>query len=118
MTINELITRVNTEKPNSFQTEDLLKYINAIEAEVAEQLGVAAEVYTSDDLGSELLAPSPYDRLYISWLKANIDFANEEYASYENNQAQHIQDFMDFTDYIVRDRVADISIPTRFINVM
>jgi hypothetical protein len=36
-----------------------------------------------------------------------IDLANEELASYQNNAAQHVQDFRDFTDWVVRSGVAD-----------
>lgn len=121
MTINNLLAKVKDEKPNSFGDERLIAFINEIEIEVAEQLRIVpAPQYTSEDTESDLLVPAPYDRLYVSYVKAMIDFANEEYASYENNQAQHVQDFRDFVDWVVRTKQAtdtDNYWPSRLRNV-
>jgi len=106
MTINELLNKIVKQKPNSFTQADLIAFVNEIEAEVAEQLGITGEdvpVYDTTDLSTELLVGAPYDRLYVSYLKAQIDYATEEYDSYANNQAQHVQDFQDFTDWVVRE---------------
>lgn len=105
MTIQELLNKVNEEKPNSFPTSKIVQFINEVEPEVAEQLNInPAPSYTeeSDDLEASLLAAKPYDRLYISYVKAQIDYANEEYASYQLNAEQHTQDFRDFVDWVVR----------------
>lgn len=103
MTINKLLAKIRDEKPNSFGDERLIAFINEIEVEVAEQLKIEpAPVYTTESTETALIAPAPYDKLYVSYVKAMIDFANEEYASYENNQLQHSQDFRDFVDWIVR----------------
>lgn len=124
MTINTLLAKVKDEKPNSFGDERLIAFINEIEIEVAEQLHVepAPEYENTEESRSEaLLAPAPYDRLYVSYVKSQIDYANEEYESYENNRAQHVQDFRDFVDWIVRTKqVIDIDNywPARFKNVM
>lgn len=118
MTISGLITEVKEEKPNTFTDEKLLSFINKIEYEVAERLCDDFEPYTSID-DTELLAADPYSNLYVSYVKAKIDFANEEYASYQLNQAQHIQDFRDFIDWVVRTGQAiESSIPSRFRNIM
>ena len=106
MTIEALISKVQEEKPNSFQTPKLLEFINEIEAEVAEQLRAFAPVYDEGDMERKLLAAAPYDKLYVSYLKSMIDYANEEIESYQNNAVQHVQDFRDFTDWVVRSGVA------------
>jgi hypothetical protein len=36
-------------------------------------------------------------------VKARIDYANEEFDAYENDIAQHNQEFRDYTDWIVRE---------------
>lgn len=105
MTIQSLITKIREEKPNTFTDSMLLSYVNEIEVEVAEQLSEKYEPHTEVDT-TTLLAPAPYDRLYVSYVKAMIDYANEEYASYQMNQMQHVQDFRDFTDWVVREGVA------------
>lgn len=103
MTIKSLIELIQEEKPNTFSNEKLVAYINDIELEVAEEFGQEIRPYTwEDDQDTELLALPPNDRLYVSFLKAKIDYANEEYESYSNNSAQHIQDFQDFVDWVVK----------------
>ena len=117
MTIKGLIDKVKEEKPNTFTDEKLLSFVNEIETDVAEQLIEEFDPYeTVDD--TTLLAPAPYDRLYVSYLKAMIDYSNEEYASYQLNQAQHVQDFTDFINWIVRENKAVESVlPSRFRNI-
>lgn len=115
MTIQLLLDKVNDEKPNSFGTARLISFINEIEHEVAEQLKTEFDTeYTEDDMDAVLLAEKPYDRLYVSYVKAMIDYANEELASYQNNQVQHAQDFSDFTDWVVRTNQAkERTVPVR-----
>lgn len=118
MTIQKLINKVQEEKPNSFSTAKYYEYINEIEADVADQLNLDFEAYTQDDADEELIVPHPYDRLYVSYVKAMIDYANEEYASYQLNQEQHVLDFTDFVNWIVRTGQTDRTIiPSRFSNV-
>ena len=101
MTIRRLIDKVQKEKPNTFENEELLEYINEVEYETAEQLAVGFEPYTDVD-DTELLVPEPYSRLYVSYVKSQIDYANEEYASYQLNAEQHTADFRDFVNWVVR----------------
>ena len=121
MTVRDLLNKIYKEKPNSFTEADLIAYINEIEAEVAEQLHVEdVPVYTyehDDELDRVLLAPAPYDRLYVSYVKMQIDYATEEYDAFANNQAQHNQDFQDFVDWIVRTGQVKKKYPFRFRNV-
>ena len=122
MTIRKLLNKVNEEKPNSFGTERLISFINEVEVEVAEQLAYdenETPVYTEANMDSMLIAPAPYDRLYVSYVKSQIDYANEEYASYQNTAAQHVQDFRDFVDWVVREGKAYETVtPRRFRNIM
>ena len=117
MTIRKLIDKVQEEKPNTFDEVKLLEFINEIETEVAHEFSDEFELYTVVD-GTELIAPAPYDRLYVSYLKAMIDYANEEYASYQMNQMQHVQDYGDFVDWVVRENVnVESVVPARFRNI-
>lgn len=123
MTLRDLINKISEEKPNSFSEAKLISFVNEVEAEVAEELNEAeAPVYKyehDDELDKVLLAPAPYDRLYVSYVKAMIDYTNEEYDSYANNQAQHVQDFRDFVDWVVRTgRARDENAVRRFRNIL
>lgn len=125
MTIRELLNKISKEKPNSFSEAELISFVNEVEAEVAEELrmdavDVPVYIYEHDeDLDKVLIAPAPYDRLYISYVKAMIDYTNEEYDSYANNQAQHVQDYRDFVDWVVRTgQAARNNAVTRFRNIL
>lgn len=120
MTIQSLINKVQEEKPNSFADSKLVAYIDEIETDVAEQLCVDRDTeYTAEDsMNVTLLAPAPYDRLYVSWLKSQIDYANEEYTSYQLNADQFNSDFTEFINWIVRTGQApEYAFPSRFRNV-
>ena len=117
MTIKGLIDKVQEEKPNTFSNAKLLSFVNEIETDVAEQMCEEFVPYETVD-ETELLAPAPYDRLYVSYVKAMVDYSNEEYPSYQLNAEQHRQDFTDFINWIVRENVVVESvIPSRFVNV-
>lgn len=119
ITLSTLIQQVAEEKPNAFKPAKLTSFINDIESQVVEDLDTDKEFIPYDyakDSGKLLIVPQPYARLYKSWLKAQIDFANEDYESYANNLAQHNQDYAEYFDYIVRVGEAVNTTPTRFSN--
>lgn len=121
MTITELINKVQEEKPNTFTTEKMISFINELEPEVAEQfLLEECPEYDASSMNTELLAPDPYSRLYVSYLKSQVDYANEEYPSYQLNRDQHVQDFRDFVDWVIRTRQTEEvnTFPRRVINIL
>lgn len=119
MTISELINKVNAEKPNGFSEEHLLLFINECEAQVQEFLGVDAvdrvKYELKYDKDEELIAPSPYDGLYEAFLKAKMDYINEEHESYENNQVQFSSIFYEYKAYAMREGLVKTK-PLRFSN--
>lgn len=118
MTLQELLTKVKDEKPNAFGDERLINFVNEIEGTVAEQLHTNPVRYTADDMSKELLAKFPYDTLYVSWVKAQIDYAHEEYPSYQLNQEQFSADMEEFIDWIVRTgQAVEAVFPSRFRNI-
>ena len=119
MTIQTLVNKVQIEKPNSFPDEKILQFINEVEQDVSEELREEEDFVPYEEIDdTRLKAPAPYDRLYVSYLKAQIDYANEEYPSYQLNAEQHAQDFSDFADFVVRTGRAEVvEIPSRFKNV-
>lgn len=121
MTIRELLAKVRQEKPNSFQTAKLIEFLNEVEHDAAEQLNEEFSGYTDSDARDSvevtLLVPAPYDKLYISFLKAKIDHANEELASYQNHAAQFTEDFAEFIDWVVRKKKEKEKVlPKRFLH--
>lgn len=120
MTLVTLIEQVKEEKPNSFTPEKLTSFVNDIEAQIQDELDGDKKFKPydySEDGSVDLLAPAPYDRLYKSYLKAQIDYANEEIELYANNIAQFNQDYTDYLNYIVRENKAVNRVPPRFKNI-
>lgn len=115
MKLSELLAKINDEKKNAFGNERLINFVNEIEGTVAEQLHKNPVRYTTNDMDKDLLAPFPYDTLYVSWVKAQIDYAHEEYASYQLNQEQFSADMEELVDWIVRTgQAVEAVFPSRF----
>lgn len=89
MTILTALSEANKLRPND--ADDSIKInqlFRGLEGEVAEMIGVDPPEYTydpADPEDMELLMPYPYDDIYIWYLCAQIDLANEETALYEND---------------------------------
>ena len=93
MKLIEAITTVNKIKPNAYDNASLLYWINQLDAMVQSSVMKVPKEdivdYTlPDDADTELFIGKPYEDCYITWLSAQIDFANQETASYENHQAK------------------------------
>ena len=104
MKLSELIQQVKDEKPNGFNNDKLTGFVNEIEADIRQFLKDETKwrpYNYANDGGEALIAPAPFDRLYVSYLKARIDYCNEEYESFANNQAQHQSDYDDFKAYAI-----------------
>ena len=140
MQVRELIDKVNTEKPNSFTDKYLLSLVNEVEAMVydyletpdveriyhvfseIEESGESGESGTSGEeegLMRELLVPEPYSSMYESYLRARLDYANEEYDLYANNTAQFNEDMDAYRAYAMRHGLVDTSyLPDKITNWM
>ena len=105
MTVQELINKVNKEKPNGFAEADLISFINEIEAQVCDEMGETIVQYTTSDTdkAKTLKVPAPYDKLYLSYVIARVDKADDELNSYANNLVQHNSDYQEFVSWIVRE---------------
>ena len=120
MKLAACIEDVKQEKPNSFGETKLTSFINELEAMVQEYLGIAPEniiVYDWAENGNkELIVKAPYDAMYKSWLKAKIDYANEEYYSYANNQAQFVSEYEEWKAYAISSGQVEAKVPLRIKN--
>ncbi|MBQ5712278.1 MAG: hypothetical protein IIV61_06675 [Oscillospiraceae bacterium] len=90
MTVLEAIGGVDELKPNAYTQEEKVRWLSEVDARVKTLIldgreGVFAPFYGYDpewDLGRELLAPAPFDTMYLRWLEAKIDYHNEELDGY------------------------------------
>ena len=85
MQLLDALDSANKLRPNDAHDDIKAQQLFAgLEGEVAEMMGVDApeNTYPTD---TELLMPFPYDDIYIWYLCAQIDLANEETQLYEND---------------------------------
>ena len=87
MTIAQALDRVDQQKPNMISADMKISFLIEIDQVIHEELvlthehTLAEEVkpqYDRDtDPGTELIMPSPYDKLYEYWLMARIDLETD-----------------------------------------
>ena len=112
MTIEQAIAKIDSLKPNTYTEMDKLEWLNEldgrIKAEIVDTHEDADEVsyfgYNEDtDLEmTTLIVPSPYDDIYIKWLESKIDYANAEYAKYNNSSTAFNNAYSAFERYYNR----------------
>lgn len=88
MTILEAIERVDSLRHNTFSQAEKIGWLNQVDALLAQELlhtheGSEEEPFPGYDaqtpLDRQLLAPSPYDELYLHYLEAQMDYYHGEY---------------------------------------
>ena len=109
MTVEECINRVDSVKPNQYSIEDKVRWLSYLDGSIQKEIidrhekPVVAEEesteftgYSPDDLTVSLIAPFPYDEMYVAYLKAKIDEENGETARYNNTASTFNGMLMDF----------------------
>ena len=107
MKVSEALARVKEVKPNPFTDEMLLNWLNDFEAKVQTETRVKApqgvDIYTlPEDLNTELLLARPYDECYPLYIQAQIDFALQEFDTYNNSMRMFNTSFEEAKRYYVR----------------
>ena len=111
MTIIEAINRINAVKPNSYDQSQKVKWLSALDGIVKKEVidtheggeEVTFNGYTDETMISTmLLVPAPYDEVYIRYLEMQIDYANGEYAKYNNSVDVYNEAYTAFKRYYNR----------------
>lgn len=93
MKIIEAINRIDALKHNTYSQTDKINWLSRVDHMVKRHIidtheGAEDVTFTgyddSTDLQTELLAPPPYDEMYLRWMEAMIDYHNGEYSKYNN----------------------------------
>ncbi len=94
MQITDAIKEADRLKPNAFPTEDKLRWLERLERRIREEILLSCEdpapeieSFGTEDLSRSLLAPSPYDEMYIHWLCAQMDYFEREIDSFNASSA-------------------------------
>ncbi len=95
MTLREAIDKADRFKPSQFSDEDKVEWLSNLDANIHNDILKSHEPvpeedfpgYKMNDINNALLAPFPYDELYVAYLLMMIDLRNEDVARYNNSKA-------------------------------
>lgn len=111
MTINEVLNEVESTMPgNKVDEEQKIKWLDRLDKLIFNDLLQYKENqieefdgYTSEtDRDTKLLVVSPYDELYVYYIKAQINLVQQEVKYYNNNIAVYEDRYRNYRDYINR----------------
>ena len=110
MTILDAIHQIDTLKPNTYSQEQKIRWLSTLDGVVKKEIidtheggeGISFEPYTLATAGNDLLIPAPYDDVYLRWLEVQIDYANNEYAKYQNSMTMYNAAYVAFERYYNR----------------
>ncbi len=101
MTIRTLLDYVQAVKPSAFTDEQMLVWINELEARVQLEVmqrwpGEIIQYELPQNENTELLMTPPHDSCYRYYLQAMIDYENGEYNRYANTSQMFNASWNDF----------------------
>ena len=109
MKIREVITQVDDLYANAFSEEDKLEWLKQIENKIYTELVLThhepVEMTDFSDDDNELIAPSPYDSLYINYIIAQINKYNNETVRYNNAMIIFNNEYQDYANWYNRTKL-------------
>lgn len=109
MKIIEAINRIDSLKHNTFKESDKVAWLSELDSmvkvEVIDTHNDEVTFNGYDDLTepqTELLIPAPYDKAYLLWMEAQIDYYNGEYDKYNNAMEMFQTAYEGFKNYYNR----------------
>ncbi len=107
MKAGDVLDAIETVKPSQYDEDVILQWIEDVESQVFNEL-----VYTHENIegyerktmsrNTELVAKSPYDKLYIYYVMAQIDFYNAEIGRFNNDMAMYDAQYSEFANWYNR----------------
>lgn len=94
MKIIEAINRIDAVKPNNYTQNEKIEWLSRLDWAIKREIidthidveKVTFNGYGTDTpLDTEMIAPAPYDDVYLKWLEAQIDYANGELGKFNNS---------------------------------
>lgn len=114
MKIREAIERIDTLLHNTYSTEQKIAMLSKADGMVKCHIidthvgGEKVDFTGYDDTTdpeTELLAPAPFDEMYLRWLEAQIHYHNGEYKKYNNAIILFNTEFESYGDYYNRNNM-------------
>ena len=111
MTILEALTVVDKLKPNQYDTETKIMWLDILDRHISNDLILTHEMETpefegydgdTDIQNTTLLAPDDYRDVYRWWLEMQIDKANSELGKYNNDAVLYNSTYHELASYYNR----------------
>lgn len=109
MKIIEAINRIDSLKHNTYTESDKVAWLSELDSMVKVEIidthdgEVTFNGYNDGtDTQTELLITAPYDKAYLLWMEAQIDYYNGEYDKYNNAMEMFHTAYDGFKNYYNR----------------
>lgn len=107
MTLREAIDKADHYKPNQYRDDDKIVWLSILDKRIFNDVLMEHEPvpcvefagYTAANIDDELIAPFPYDDLYVDYLKMKYDEENEDTQRYNNSAIMFNNSIDNFTKY-------------------
>lgn len=103
MKIADIIEIVDRQKPNQYEDEDKIHWLSQMDYMVFREVIAAHEDgaesfdgYKPGDMSKEVLGGDEFADMYVKWLYAMIDYANQEIDRYTNSMIMFNSLYADF----------------------
>lgn len=118
MTIEQAITKAAALKPSQFTDADMIDWLSTLDMQIyveimlthedapeTEFTGYVSEGDDATDTDTELLAPAPYDKMYVHYLLAQIDFYNGDMERFNNMQRRFEMEYGEYESWYNREHL-------------
>lgn len=105
-TVNKVIERVDSIKPNAYNEETKFKWLSDLDGMVRRLVFEETEYEPYEyprDADAELLIPAPFEDCYVLYMEAMIDFENREYGNYNNVMLMFNSKFDEYKKAYIRE---------------
>lgn len=111
MTIDEAMALCDRMKPNLYKKDDKRRWLSELDGRIRIEILDSHENGPSEPFDgynentpgdTVLLVPPPYDALYLHYLGAQVDYANAEYARYNNGISAFSAMYAEYADWYNR----------------
>lgn len=124
MTIETAIRRTDSLKHNTYTDAEKIAWLSKADWMIKRHIidtheGADAIPYggydDTTDMTTKLLAPEPYDEMYLAWLQAQMDLSNGEYEKYNASILTFNAEYEAFENYYNRNHLPLSGGPKRFL---
>ena len=104
MTVKEIIDYTDKLKPNSFDLETKLVWINQVEGMILSEINKIPldKIEVLTDTSEQLSVPHPYCQIYSFYIISMIDFFSGDFIKYQNSSAAYNDAVRVYAKHVLR----------------